>query len=525
MQDIIESLVKVFPQPMFILNKAYNIVYYSDVAKELIDPEKDKELINLYFPDFISHWYAAQIKGFLSNLKPGRISNSGEVVIKISEDERKPIAIQATIPQISFLADKIILTLQDISSYKSIEADLRESQYEFQRLISTLPSFIWTNRFYQNGQTVYNFISKSVKRVTGYSYDRFETIRQWLDVIFPEDLTMVNNYYNQIRSGYIENLDIEFRFFRPNQTIGWLNFKADVEYLNEGFLQIMAVITDVTEKKVMQEKLRLSEERYRLISENTNDVIFSLDFDLNFLYISPSVTKLLGHDPVELTGQPFKNIIVEDTQKYILKRLQNLANDAKILNDESKLENINSQIEVITQDGQTIQMKTKIQPMLNDEKKIIGFRGMMADISRHKKIEHILLENQKYTGLIEAQSREYQFIIDDSGKIIHAEKDNILQLFLNKHSVLGENLIEIFKEHFPVNSDRKIVLAFLDDNIVSFREEVGDAHYHTTIHPLPSAHSQKPDTAVVTIKDITQKVNAEKASIENLSMLQLLLWI
>lgn len=57
-----------------------------------------------------------------------------------------------------------------------------------------------------------------------------------------------------------------------------------------------------------------SESRYRMLVENSCDVIFSLDMGGNFAYISPAWQKLLGHEPSEVLGHNFREFIHPDDQ-------------------------------------------------------------------------------------------------------------------------------------------------------------------------------------------------------------------
>ena len=56
-------------------------------------------------------------------------------------------------------------------------------------------------------------------------------------------------------------------------------------------------IRDITEMKVAEEALQESEERFRFLTENLADIVWTVDLSFRTTYVSPSITKVLGFTP------------------------------------------------------------------------------------------------------------------------------------------------------------------------------------------------------------------------------------
>ena len=108
-------------------------------------------------------------------------------------------------------------------------------------------------------------------------------------------------------------LNFESQKRRKDGNLIWLLENASLVPGEEaGLTEIEGMLIDITERKRTEEALRESEEQYRLIIENSRDIIFTLDADGKFLFVSPSLQENMGYEISELQGQPFQSIIHPD---------------------------------------------------------------------------------------------------------------------------------------------------------------------------------------------------------------------
>ena len=124
------------------------------------------------------------------------------------------------------------------------------------------------------------------------------------DLVHPDDLLKTLN--DCIHPLVLDKKETQFRYrmLSKDGTYKWVETYAKPVIDSKGEISsIISSTRDVTDQVDGESKLRKSEEQYRLLSENSNDVIGIHNLQKEFLYISPSCKQVLGYEPSELLGK------------------------------------------------------------------------------------------------------------------------------------------------------------------------------------------------------------------------------
>lgn len=201
----------------------------------------------------------------------------------------------------------ILVTYEDISLRIKAEEELKESRKKYADMIQNLDLGFLKIDFQGN---ILNF-NPALVRILGLDKD--------------EDLSKYNAkdfwYSREKLDEYVEKITEQkslrnyiFRAKKMDGTIAYLQTDTHlIENKETGEFEVEGTVSDITEKYILEQKLKDSEERYRLISENANDFIDIINSDYRFEYINEQThRRSLGYKKEDLLGISVFNFIHPD---------------------------------------------------------------------------------------------------------------------------------------------------------------------------------------------------------------------
>lgn len=193
---------------------------------------------------------------------------------------------------------------------KWVEAALRESEERYRRLLESITDYMYTVKI-ENGRPVSTTHGPGCLAVTGYTSEYFQmSPHQWWDIIYEEDRNAVFRQAERILSGEAVQ-PIEHRIIHKDGSIRWIRNTIVSHYDKEGkLIAYDGVIEDITERRMAEEALKESENKFRAIAANANDAIIMMDDETNISYWNPAAERIFEYSKEEAIGKGLHRLIV-----------------------------------------------------------------------------------------------------------------------------------------------------------------------------------------------------------------------
>ncbi|MBN1382424.1 MAG: PAS domain S-box protein [Deltaproteobacteria bacterium] len=282
-----------------------------------------------------------------------------------------------------------VAMLTDITERKRIERTLRDSEAKFRSLAESSASaiFIIQNRniFYSN---------PAFEMITGYSMDDLSGIDFW-DIIHPESRTMNKDNGLAILEGRHGPSRYEMKILTKNHKEKWIDLTVTRIHFNND-PAIMGQAFDITDRKLAEESLRQSEERYRNIIDNIEDGYIESDITGNITFCNDSALRLSGYSREEFVGMNNRDYMSGEMSKQIYQAYNKIYRTGKPL---KMVEH-----ELIRKDGAVRQVEVSASLIRDAWDEPIGFRSVVRDVTDRKTMEDE--KNKLIKQLYQAQKME-----------------------------------------------------------------------------------------------------------------------
>lgn len=289
-------------------------------------------------------------------------------------------------------SEKVYKTRRKVPSELSSKAGLGLGDKVFE-LLSSLTFNLYFRMNFNTDVTV-EYISPSIKDITGYNEDKFyKDARFCLSLIHPHDKAYYENLFNNKR---IFKGPRELRIIHKDGRIVWLELHSFLLFDKNGKVVGQEGIARViTERKREEIALRKSKERLEVFYNNSPAGIFMLGADENLVNVNRSWASMIGYTIDSLLGKSLALNVYKDDLPDFNNKMTEIKN--------GKLREFRSEIRFNKKNGSIIWTDFYISVINDAEGKANFFVGIATDISERKKVENQLVAHR---GDLEKKIRE-----------------------------------------------------------------------------------------------------------------------
>ncbi len=318
-------------------------------------------------------------------------------------------------------------SIRDITDQKLAEEKLYNSEERFKSLSDASFEAIFVS---EKGVCIDQ--NQTAERMFGYTAS--EAVgKKGTEWIAPEDREEV---MNKMLSGY--EAQYEITALRKDGTTFPAEIQARMAYFQNRQVRITA-LNDITKRKKAEEALRESEEKWRGLFENSIEAAFIVDVKGNLKSVNRALEMLLGTDREELIGINFLEYMKPKMAKEILEAYNHLYRTNEPIKDLT--------YDIIRKDGKERTVEGYVN-VIKKENKVIGFQGMLRDITERKRVE----ESLRIRDWAVHSSISAIIIIDLDGIITYANPSFVkMSGYDDVSDIVGMSLMEFWQEERKIS--------------------------------------------------------------------------
>jgi PAS domain S-box-containing protein len=386
------ELVETSGDMIYEVNQEGKFEYVNPVMEKITGYGKE-ELYTKHYSELVQEEHrSGAVQFYQDQLKQKRESSYLEFPIQTRTNKLVQVALNTTIISLANGKWKASVVARDVTQLKEARQKLEENEKFYRMLLANSTDLITLHE--PCGK--FSYLSPAVKKMLGYEEEELLNTSS-IDLIHPEDqLRIKNSLSEDVQTGAIRQ-SIEFRLRHKLGHYIWGEVASVPIHDEHGKVKfILASNRNISEWKLLQGKLAESEKRYRLLSENSRDLIAIHKPGGTYVFVSSSVHELLGYRPEELIGtSPYELIHPDDHQRLQEGPHQSTVKGESVLNVEYRIRK---------KDGLYRWMSAFTNPMEAPESAGY-FQTSSRDITAQKEYEQALeLAKQKAEKAAQAKS-------------------------------------------------------------------------------------------------------------------------
>lgn len=456
---------------IFLLNTAGGFDYISPSIKHLGYTSSD--LINGSLADIIHPNFHNHFKDCLKQVirHKQKVIFEGTYVNAQGNNSEYETLMQPVLNK-SGKVSQIQVSARDITERIQIRKALQESENRFKTIAESLPIPVVIT---DNKTLKVKYANKAL--LDHYQVGRTEVVHKPLLKLF--------KFKKDLKS-YLEKLEsdgglnaVEYQTVNNMGQVEWVSiYVRPIEY--DGLPSHIMVLQNISDRKKAEQLLKESEEKYRLISENISDLVCFHNTKGEIMYMSPSVSDLLGYHPDDWIGKAPLNLFESHHERDYFAAIE-----PSILLQKEK---IRQRLQFKHKDGEHLWFETVSSPIFNADMELIGVqtvsRNVMSFVRAEEEMQKAL---EKERELNELKSRFVSMASHEFRTPLTAIRSSIELLGIYTEKV-EPDLQQKLNRHFDkIIRETKRLTSLMNDILILGRAEAGKTPYlpeKTDVHQL-----------------------------------------
>ncbi len=430
--ELAESIINTVRGPLLVLDKDLRVVKANRSFFNYFRVSPEETIGALIYDLGNRQWDIPKLKELLEKILPEKTTfDNYEVEHDFAGIGNRILLLNARQIERVFGKEKIILlAIEDITKRKHLEESLSETSRMTSEYLDILvnhahfPIIIWDASF------VITRFNNSFEKLSGYNIS--ELMGKKIDFLFPKDkvestLKLLENSLGE------EKFEInEIDILRKDKEIRTVLWNSANVFDKEGKLIITTIAQDITERKLAEEELQKSEERYRSVTQSANDAIITTDSKGIITDWNKGAQKIFGYLETEISGKKLDMIFLKDELSELIKNREHSEQSG-----EQSIVNKTVEFQGLHKNGKEFPIELSLTEWEIPSGKF--FTGIIRDITERKQNEaEILMLAHSLKSINECVS-----ITDLNDKILFVNKAFLDTYGYDEQELIGKQITKV----------------------------------------------------------------------------------
>ncbi|MGD8813406.1 MAG: PAS domain S-box protein, partial [Anaerolineales bacterium] len=420
-----------------------DILYFHDMEGNFIEANlfhktdlgySEDEIRQLGVPGLIPERFRNGFDDYM-----GEVTNKGEAqgLMRIStkEGEERVVEYRNTLVCDDSGPVGVRGSARDITDRLRMERDLVASEERYRHFLENFQGIAFQASTGDGDDSFY--IYGKVEEITGYSVQEFETGEiTWLQMVLPSDRRKMVRRIVGLRSNPGEAVQELCRVRRKDGETRWARVLMQAIPDDHNQLHVHGAMYDITERMATQDKLRISEERYRTLVDNLRVGVYrtTAGQDGSFLHANPAMAAIFGYDSLE----DLKNAKAIDLY-------QNQAERQSLLDEVMARGYVRDrEFQLRKKNGTPFWASINATATFNEQGELEWLDGVIEDVTDRRRAEEKLLRDAFFDGLTNLPNRA--LLLDRLDRAIERSKRRkdyhcaVLFMDLDRFKIVNDSL-------------------------------------------------------------------------------------